>query len=67
MNEFTKALIEDLKKDIEIVLNAETDEEALYELHNLVRATKLTQKLIIKSSAIPQRSAKPIARIHHTV
>lgn len=52
MNEFTKALIEDLKKDIEIVLNAETDEEALYELHNLVRATKLTQRLIIKSRKI---------------
>lgn len=52
MNEFTKALVKDLKKDIEIVLNAETDEEALYELYNLVRATKLTQRLIIKSRKI---------------
>jgi len=44
----TKALIADLQKDLNLILNAETTEEVLLELHNLSRAAKLTQKLIIK-------------------
>ena len=48
MDDLTKALIADLQKDLNLILNAETTEEALLELHNLSRAAKLTQKLIIK-------------------
>jgi len=48
MDDLTKALIKDLQKDMDVVLNADTTEEALLELHNLSRAAKLTQKLIIK-------------------
>ena len=48
MNDFTKVLIKDLYKDLDLIANAETTEEALLELHNLSRAAKLTQKLIIK-------------------
>ena len=48
MDNLTKALIKDLQKDLDLVLNAKTNEEALLELHNLARAAKLTQKLIIK-------------------
>lgn len=48
MDNLTKALIADLQKDLDLVLNAETKQEALLELHNLSRAAKFTQKLIIK-------------------
>ena len=48
MDNLTKALIKDLQKDLDLVLNANTNQEALHELHNLARAAKLTQKLIIK-------------------
>ena len=48
MDNLTKALIKDLQKDMDAILNAKTTEEALLELHNLSRAAKLTQKLIIK-------------------
>ena len=48
MNDLTKALLNDLQKDMDLVLNAETDEEALFQLHNLSRVAKLTQRLIIK-------------------
>ena len=48
MDDLTKALIADLQKDLNLILNAETTEEVLLELHNLSRAAKLTQKLIIK-------------------
>lgn len=48
MDNLTKALIADLQKDLDLVLNSKTNQEALLELHNLSRAAKLTQKLIIK-------------------
>tara|TARA_R110001606_G_scaffold115702_4_gene244092 strand:- start:3483 stop:3653 length:171 start_codon:yes stop_codon:yes gene_type:complete len=48
MDNLTTALLADLQKDLDLVLNAKTNQEALLELHNLSRAAKLTQKLIIK-------------------
>tara|TARA_R110000850_G_scaffold245713_1_gene370585 strand:- start:134 stop:307 length:174 start_codon:yes stop_codon:yes gene_type:complete len=48
MNNLTTALLADLQKDLQLVLNAKTSDEALLELHNLSKAAKLTQKLIIK-------------------
>lgn len=48
MNDFTKALIADLQEDFNLVSNSKTEEEALHELYKLIKATKLTQKLIIK-------------------
>lgn len=48
MNDFTKALIADLEEDLNLVSNSKTEEEALHSLHQLIKASKLTQKLIIK-------------------